>query len=230
MSNQYFRIFTLTPWDGLKSDQLTQVTLLSLKSVFSSFPILEKSFFDDLISNTYNQSHYTWNPTIKRIIGPNNEDYDISSFSFIWAIDNEGRTFQFLFQKIESTKNISQGVLVALAPPELAKLFAVHEKKAILRTLSLLNAPNKIKFLMILGPKGKSLIEEKQVFQFEKSREAKFMDALKIAPNLKGQWFPTVNLRCVNCNYEVKTLQNYSIVGLGNIICPQCGSNKLKNA
>ncbi|MBN1801225.1 MAG: hypothetical protein JW891_06935 [Candidatus Lokiarchaeota archaeon] len=229
MSNQYFHVFTLTPWDGLKSDQLTQVTLLSLKSVFNSFPVIEKNFFDDLVSNAYKQSHYTWNLTIKRIIGPNNEDYDISSFSFIWAIDIEGRSFQFLFQKTESTKNISQGVLVALAPPELAKLFAVHEKKAIVKTLSLLNAPNRIKFLMILGPKGKSLVEEKQVFQFEKSKKDLLMDSLKKMPNIKGQWFPTANLRCSKCNYEVKALKNYSIVGLGNIICPRCGSNKLRN-
>ncbi|MFX1238356.1 MAG: hypothetical protein ACFFAS_08430 [Promethearchaeota archaeon] len=229
MPNQFFQVFTLTPWDRLNSNQLTQITLLSLKSVFKSFPMIEKSFFNDLISNTHKFPHYTWNISIKRIIGPNQEDYDISSFNFIWAIDDQGRAFQFLFQKTGMTSEISQGILVALAPPELAKLFSIHEKKAIVRTLSLLNAPNKIKFLMILGPKGKSLAEENQLFQFSSSEKSNFIETMYNLPNIQGQWFPTVNLRCPNCGCEIKALQNYSIVGLGNIICPQCGLKKLKN-
>ena len=126
MSNQFFTIHTFTPWDGQNTNQLTQVKLLSLKSVFDSFPVIEKRFFNDLALNTANNAHYSWTLSIKRIVGPNNEDYDITNFNFVWAMDDQRRMYQFLFQKVAETREASQGVLVALAPPELAKLLRVR--------------------------------------------------------------------------------------------------------
>ena len=231
MSNQLFTVHTHTPWDGKNSNQLVQVRLLSLKSVFESFPVIEKKFFGDLVSHISNNNHYTWNLTIKRIVGPDNEDYDTSKFSFVWAMDDQNRMFQFLFQKVGEGKEVSQGVLVALAPPELAKLFVTHEKSAIIRTLSLLNNPNKIKFLMVLGPKEQSLVKENQLFNFSKNdlEKLKQFNHLKNMPNIQGQWFPTVKLRCSVCNNEITMVQNYSIVGVGNIVCPRCGQKKMAN-
>jgi hypothetical protein len=46
--NEFFKIYTYTPWDGLSTKELVDVKLLSVKSVFDSFPIIEKQFFDDL--------------------------------------------------------------------------------------------------------------------------------------------------------------------------------------
>ena len=63
--------------------------------------------------------------TIKRIVGPQNEDYDISNWSFIWAFDKDMRMYQFLFQYVIEEEK-SHAVLVALAPPELAKLFSKY--------------------------------------------------------------------------------------------------------
>ncbi|MBY9014027.1 MAG: hypothetical protein KGD70_16830, partial [Candidatus Lokiarchaeota archaeon] len=128
------------------------------------FPVVEPGFFDDLRSNMYKFNHYSWTESIKRIVGPNNEDYDIKPWIFIWGMDHEMRMFQFLIQKVEESKD-SQAVLVALAPPELAKLFEDHKEGAILRTLTLLNNPKKMKFLMVLAPKGKSIAEEQQILQ-----------------------------------------------------------------
>ena len=229
MSNQFFTIHTFTPWDGQNTNQLTQVKLLSLKSVFDSFPVIEKRFFNDLALNTANNAHYSWTLSIKRIVGPNNEDYDITNFNFVWAMDDQRRMYQFLFQKVAETREASQGVLVALAPPELAKLLVDYESSAILRILSLLNNSSKIRFLMILGPKGKSIAEESQLFQFNKrdAEKLKYTNTLKNMPNIQGQWFPTVKFRCPICNNEVSMVENYAVVGVSNLVCPQCGHKKM---
>ena len=229
MTNKFFSIHTLTPWDGQNSNKLTQVNLLSLKSVFESFPVIEKKFFSDLAVNTANNSHYSWILSIKRIVGPNEEDYDISKFSFVWAMDDQRRIYQFLFQKIGESKKESQGVLVAIAPPELAKLLMDYESKAILRILSLLNNTKKIRFLMILGPKGKSLAEESQLFQFNRNdyNKLKQVNALKNMPNIQGQWFPTVRFHCPICKNEVSMVQNYAVVGVNYLECPRCGYKKM---
>ena len=86
--------------------------------------------------------------TIRRITGPNAEDYDISTFNFLWAYDDQNRMYQLLFQKTEEKKK-SQAILAALAPPELERLFAQFKSEALHRILSLLNTPKIIKFLII---------------------------------------------------------------------------------
>ncbi len=219
-----FSIYTYTPWDGLKTQTLTQVKLLSLKSVFKSFPIVEQEFFDDLLSNIYNYNHYSIVKSIKKIVGPNGEDYDISNFSFVWAFDNQRRMYQFLFQKIKDDED-SRRILVALAPPELGKLFATHKKNAILRTLSLLINSKNMKFTMILTPKGKSIAEEQQIFQLNKKSQEKtnFMNVLKTMPNIQGNWFSSQNPRCPVCNQFLIEMKEYSIIGTGKYICPHCG-------
>lgn len=227
--NSYFSVYTYTPWDSLKNNQLTQIKLLSLKTIFKTYPIIEKEFFKDLTSNLSNNAHYSIIQSIKRITGTDNKDYDIKNFSFIWAFDDQGRMFQFLFQKIEDKKKISQGVLVALAPPELGKLFASHKSDAILRTLSLLNNPSKVKFLMILAPKGRSLVEEQQLFPIDKENleKVKFVNMLKEVPNIKGQWFFSREPRCPICNSLLTGIKDYK-VGLARLICPRCGYKKYK--
>jgi len=229
VSNQLFSIYTLTPWDGQNTSQLTQVKLLYLKSVFDTYPVIEKRFFRDLAINTANNAHYSWNLCIKRIVGPDNEDYDITKFNFVWAMDDQRRIYQFLFQKVGNTSEATQGILVALAPPELAKLLVDYESSAIVRILSLLNNTNKIRFLMILGSKGKSIAEESQLFQFNKNdaEKLKYTNTLKNMPNIQGQWFPSINFRCPICNNEVSMLEDYAVVGVKNLVCPQCGHKKM---
>lgn len=226
--SSFFVIYTETPWDGLNTNELTQVRLLSLKSVFKSFPVVEKEFFDDLKSKAYNYDHYSITQCIKRIVGPNNEDYDIMNWFFIWSMDNERRIYQFLFQRVKK-KNKLQGILVAIAPPELAKLFEHHQNKAIVRVLSLLNDPSKVNFLMILINKGKSLAEEQQVFQYYKKNmgKFKFINKLKTMPNIRGDWFPSNEPRCPICNTFLTEIQDYRI-GFGKLVCPQCGYKKVK--
>ena len=224
MSN-FFIIHTLTPWDELGTEQLSQVRLLSLKSVFKSYPVVEQTFFDDLSSKIGDYVHYSKMKTIKRIVGPQNEDYDISNWSFIWAFDKERRVYQFLFQNVIEEEE-SQAVLVALAPPEIAKLFSKHGKGAILRTLSILNDPSTINFLMVLYAKGKSISEEQQALTFNKRylERLKQADLLSKIPNIQGQWFPSFQPRCPVCN-AFMTVNGYKVV-FGKPICPKYGYGK----
>jgi hypothetical protein len=222
----FFSVFTYTPWDNLKTKSLAEVKLLSLKSITKTYPVIEPEFFDDLLSNLYNFKHYSWVQCIKRIIGPNNEDYDITPWNFIWAMDNEGRVFQFLIQKEKNKFKDSQATLVALAPPELGKLFNQYKEGAILRTLSLLNNPKKMKFLIILAPKGKSIAEEQQLIQVDKKtlEKLKRINKLKQMPNIKGQWFPTSEVKCPICKGPLTEISDYKV----GFVCPRCGFKKVK--
>jgi len=220
----FFNIYTETPWDNLNTNQLTQIRVLSLKSIFKSYPIIEPSFFDDLNSKIIKITHYMWVQSIKRIIGPNNEDYDVSNWNFIWAFDDQKRMFQFLFQKVEE-----QGILVGLAPPELSKLFSDHGKGAILRTLSLLTNPSNITFLLALGPKGKSIAEGQQLFRADKNylEKLNYIRTLKNIPNIQGAWYPSSDPRCPICNSFMSEIKDYKI-GFGKLVCPQCKYEKGK--
>ena len=224
--NNFFSVFTYTPWDNLNTQLLTEVKLLSLKSITKTFPVIEPEFFDDLLSNLYNFKHYSWVQCVKRITGPNNEDYDIAPWNFIWAMDNKGRVFQFLIQKEKNEFKDSQATLVALAPPELGKLFNQYKEGAILRTLSLLNNPKKMKFLIVLAPKGKSIAEEQQLIQVDKKtlEKLKHINKLKQMPNIKGQWFPTSEVKCPVCNGPLTEISDYKV----GFVCPRCGFKKMK--
>jgi DNA-directed RNA polymerase subunit RPC12/RpoP len=226
--SSFFSLYTKTPWDGLKTSLLSQVKLMSLKDLFKSFPVIEQTFFEDVLSNVYNQNHYSWMKTIKRIVGPSNEDYDISSFNLLWAFDNDNRMYQLLFQKVKE-KEKSQAVLVALAPPELGRLLGQHKSEALHRILSLLNKPKNIKFLMILAPKGKSIAEEQQLVQISKARINKLQNIQELGhlPNISGQWFPTTEIRCPSCNKLLVNIANLNQkIGFGQFVCPYCGYKK----
>lgn len=224
--NGFFSVFTYTPWDNLNTQILTEVKLLSLKNIIKTFPLIEPSFFDDLLSNMYKYEHYSYLECIKRIVGPNNEDYDIKPWNFIWAMDQERRIFQFLIQKVDYESKDSQAILVALAPPELATLFEQYKEEAILRTLSLLNSAKKMKFLMVLAPKGKSIAEEQQLLQINKKdlERMKFINTLKQMPNIKGQWFPASDIKCPICNSLLTQVYGTEV----GLICQQCGFKKVK--
>ena len=221
MSN-FFKIYTLTPWDSLNSKILTEVKLYSLKDIFKTFPVIEPEFFDDILSNLYQFKHYSWVESIKRIVGPNAEDYDIKPWNFVWGMDDERRIYQLLIQKIEE-----KAILVALAPPELGKLFKQYKKEAILRTLSLLNNPKRMKFLMVLVPKGKSIAEKQQLLQVNKKdlEKLKYNNIIKQMPNIKGQWFPEYSPRCPNCNKLITEIKGFN-VGFIKLKCPYCGHQK----
>ncbi len=225
--SSFFSLYTFTPWDKLNSNKLTQIKLLSLKTFFKRFPVVEKAFFKDIISNIYNKPQYTWMRVIKRIVGPENEDYNISSFNFIWAIDDQNRMYQFLYQKLEEKEN-SQVVLVALAPPELGTLLSKFKKGALHRILSLLNKPSNIKFLTVLAPKGKSIAEELKLLKVNENYPEKFdyINQLKNVPNIQGQWFPTLKPKCPQCKGILTEDQVYNI-RIGQSSCPNCGFRKI---
>ncbi len=225
--NDFFTIYTYTPWDNLRTNELTEIRLLSLKSLLKSYPVIEPAFFDDLVSNLYNFQHYSRIKSIKRINGTNKEDYDISPWIFIWAMDSVRRIYQLLFQKMKNETEGSQATLVALAPPEIGKLFSEYKEEAILRTLSILNNPKEMKFLIVLVPKGKSIAEEQQLLPISESKldNLKFINTLKKMPNIKGEWFPSFDPRCPVCKGIMTELKDYKL-GFKKLVCPQCGYEK----
>ncbi|TFG17426.1 MAG: hypothetical protein EU533_08295 [Promethearchaeota archaeon] len=226
--NDFFSVFTYTPWDKLNKKTLTEVRLLSLKSVFDKYPVIEPEFFDDLSVNMSKNTHYSWFECIKRITGPDKEDYKIQNWIFIWGMDTDNRIYQFLLQKLENTKD-SQAILVGLAPPELGRLFTEHKGDAILRTLSLLNTPKRLKFLLILKPKGLSLVEEQQLITLNKNDFEKidFVKSLKNMPNIQGQWFFPHNPMCPVCKGLLVENMDY-VKGYKKFVCPQCGYERKK--
>jgi hypothetical protein len=224
---KFFEVYTYTPWDNLDKKSLSKVRLLSLKSIFQSYPVLEQQFFDDITVKIRNQHHYSMYRTIKRVVGDQGEDYDISNWTLLWAMDDQRRIYQFLIQRIKEEKKV-QGVLVALAPPELSELFSKYKGEAISRILSLLNTPKKIKFLIVLNAKGKSIAQEQKLFPItnEDLKKKKVADYLKSLPNIEGQWFPNFAPKCPICGNQMVQLNGYR-VGFGKLVCPQCGYNKL---
>lgn len=227
LMSQFFTLYTYTPWDGLKTNELSQIRLLSLKSVFKSYPVIEQPFFDDLSSKISDYVQYSKMKTIKRIVGPQNEEYSISNWSLIWAFDKERRVYQFLLQNVIE-KEEKKAILVALAPPELVKLLSQYGKGAILRTLSILNDPSAIKFLMILYAKGKSIAEEQKDLTFNKRylENLRRADLLRSMPNIRGDWFPSYQPKCPVCNSFMTELDGYK-VGFGKLICTKCGYEKI---
>jgi hypothetical protein len=227
---EFFKIYTYTPWDGLNSNELVHVNLMSLKSIFKNYPVIEQEFFDDLSSNLTEQKHYFWFETIRRVIGPRNEDYDIKDWKFIWAYDNKNRVYQFLLQSVVLNQRVTQSALVALAPPELVKLFSDYKKTAIHKTFSLLNNSSGIKFLIFLTPKGKSIAEESKYLKMyeAKPNQLEYLQSLANKPNIKGQWFPSFEMRCPKCNEFIAEVVNYRM-GLIKIKCPRCGYEMTKN-
>ncbi len=230
MKNQtlYWNLLTYTPWDRLQTETLSKVRLMSILNIFDKYPIIGSNFFTDLNINIKEYSHYTFYKTIKRIIDPHNKDYTIQNWNFLWAQDKQRRMYQFLFQKVKKNDKI-MAVLVALAPLELVKLFSIHKKESIIKTLSLLNNPNNISFLTLLYAQGKSIAEESKDFNIADKflERIRFSNFLKEQPNVKGQWFPNYAPKCPICGSFMKELEGYRI-GFGKLICPKCGYEKNK--
>ncbi|MEJ2251439.1 MAG: hypothetical protein P8Y70_11750 [Candidatus Lokiarchaeota archaeon] len=128
---QFFEVYTYTPWDNLNTKTLSKVKLLSLKSIFKNYPIIEQKFFNDITEKIGNQSHYSKYQTIRRVVGPNEEDYDISNWNFLWARDDQRRIYQFLIQRIKKDEKIKFLIILAAKGNSIAqdqKLFPISEE------------------------------------------------------------------------------------------------------
>jgi hypothetical protein len=134
--------------------------------------------------------------------------------------------YQFLLQKLDFKKDTSQSALVAVAPPELVKLLAKYDSKAIHKILSIINDPPKIKFLIYLTPKGKSIAEEYNLLKLNKAQleQFEFLKSMANKPNIQGQWFPKSQgqILCPKCNENITNLIDFS-KRPGKFSCPRCG-------
>ncbi len=219
----FFTIFTTTPWES-QSEKLSEVKLLSTKTIFNAFPVLEKEFLDDLNILIAGKKHYSCFQTIRRVVGPDKEDYDIKNFRFIWVFDEKDRFYQYLIQIADSAQNQSKSILVAVAPPEIGKLLKNYGEDAIKKLFSLITTSTKIRLLIYLSPKGKSIAEELKTYNVSQKdlHNMNYIRSMANRYNLKGQWFPTFESRCPICNNVLTPLQDYR-VGFGKLICLKCG-------
>ncbi len=217
----YFTVSVLNSWDPKRSSKISEVNLLSLKIILGKFPMIEKQFFSDLRDNLKNKPNYFSLRSIKRIVGPQKEDYELADWTLLWGLDFKFRAYQVLIQKSKDGK----GTLAAIGPVGLASFFDRMKWNSILPILSLLNSPEKMKFLVTLVPKGESIVKEMEQQKLKSAQVEQIINQWNSMKNVEGQWFPSFKPRCPVCNGSMEELQGYQ-VGFAKLICPRCGYSR----
>ena len=222
----YFKVTVFNTWDPRGVKISSNVNLLSSKFILGKFPKIENRFFEDLNENIKNKPHYFSQESIKKIVGPEKEEYNILDWVFLWGFDFKKRGFQLLIQKETEGK----GILVAIGPMELASFFDRMKLNSILPTLSLVNSSNKMKFVVLLKPRQESIIEKTQIDKIDSKKLKEIVNYWKSIKNVNGQWFPKFKPRCSRCGTLIPELQGFEI-GFIPLICPRCESkiNKLRS-
>ena len=79
---------------------------------------------------------------------------------------------------------------------------------------------------MVLAPKGKSIAEVLQLFQINKKdlEKLQFVNTLKHIPNIKGKWFPTIDVKCPICNGPLTQVYSHEV----GLVCQRCGFKRVK--
>ena len=79
---------------------------------------------------------------------------------------------------------------------------------------------------MVLAPKGKSIAEEQQLLQINKKdlEKVQKINTLKQMPNIKGQWFPTFDVKCPICGGPLTQFYNREV----GLVCQRCGFKRVK--
>lgn len=220
----YFTVSVLNSWDPIKNNKISNVNLLSFKFLLGKFPKVEYSFFDDLKSNLKSELNYLSLNSIKRIVGTDKEDYELANWSFLWGLDFKYRSYQLLIQSSKEGK----GTIAAVGPVGLASFFDKMKWNGIIPTLSLLNSPDKMKFLVLLTPSGESIAKEKEQQKLRSFQVDQIIDRWNSMKNIEGQWFPSFKPTCPVCNELMEEFKGYE-VGFGQIICPRCGYSANKS-
>lgn len=214
----YFKVSLFNTWNPRDVKISSDVNLLSLKYILGKFPKIENKFFEDLKENIKKKPNYFSQDSIKRVVGPEKEEYDISNWFFLWGFDFKKRGYQLLIQIDKEGK----GILAAIGPMELASFFDRMKLNSILPTLSLINSTDKMKFVVFLKPRGDLIIKGLEMKGIEKGKIQQIMDYWKTLKNVDGQWFPTFKPRCPRCGRLIEGLHGFEI-GFIPLICPKCG-------
>ncbi|MHA1729298.1 MAG: hypothetical protein ACTSWY_11275 [Promethearchaeota archaeon] len=223
-----FKVVTRVSWDS----QPQKIDLHGMNELSGSYPIISIKFFSDLVLNIKTQKSY-WAESGFQSLIIGDKQYEPHEWIFLAATDFKDRFFQILFSR--SVEFRGKGLIAAVAPREFAgflQQFYVENKgeEAIIATLSLINDPNKMKsvVLFVSSPKeAKKAQTIRNITRKEKQSPElrqfnRWINGLKRAPNIKGQWFPSHKPVCPNCNEQLLGVPNYEI-GFVYLICPRCG-------
>jgi hypothetical protein len=214
-----FAAITHTSWQK----ETTQINLTSIKEAMSSFPMIERQYFDDLVNLCHNNSNYFVEAGLLRVINEQGKDLVADFWILLWAVDFRGRLFHILVER--NPEYGGKGAIVAVGPPEFLEFISSMKKNAILPTLTLLNSPEKMKSVGVLvsQPPKYAEVQKDRLKSMNFARFKGWIDDLKAAPNVSGQWFPATGAtKCPLCNAGMIPMGNYQ-VAFGQLVCPQCG-------
>jgi hypothetical protein len=220
-----FYLQTRGSWQ--KEPAVTQLT--DIKQAMSAYPLIERKFFDDLIDRCHTQKHYYVEAGLLKILNAQQKELDPNIWILIWAVDFRDRVFQILFER--NPEYGGKGAIAAVGPQDLLEFISSMKHNAILPTLTLLNSPEKMKQVAILVSRPPSYKEKAEAAQRsqELNRFKHWVDNLKQAPNVKGQWFPQNKIlnECPECSASMAGIAGENSV-YGILICPNCGHTLAK--
>ncbi|MCP4760971.1 MAG: hypothetical protein GY870_04260 [archaeon] len=215
-----FRVMTQVSWN----QQPQQLDLISMKELQGTYPLIANKFFEDLVRNIETKTHYYAESGFKLIIA-DNQYYEPHDWIFLWGVDFKDRVFWILFSR--SIELGGRGAIAAVGPKDLAEFMNQTGKNAIVPTLTLLNDPTKMKSLAVIvsSPKEAKLAEKALKPQAELQRFKNWVDQIKNQKNVDGQWFPSHEPICPNCNERMLGVADIRI-GFVQMVCPRCGNEK----
>jgi len=213
-----FKVITRTSW----APNYLTIELEDVYNIFSSYPLVSKKFFKDLVNNIERKNHYWAEAGFQEIIA-NGQRYEPHDWIFIWAIDFKDRLFWILFSR--AVELGGRGALAGIGPPEFTEFIKQFGKNSIIPTLTLINDPEKMKKVVVIV--SNPIEAKKPKINPELQQFKLWIDQLKMQKNVKGQWFPSFAPVCPVCNQKLVGLADYE-VGFAQMICPNCGYQQKK--
>lgn len=211
-----FTVVTQVSW----SNELQHLTLIPMNDLIGTYPVITKRFFVDLVKNIEAEQHY-WTERGFNDLVVSGKHYEPHEWILLWAVDFKDRAFWILFSR--SPEMGGRGAIAAVGPNEFGGFLQQMGDNAIVPTLTLLNDPTKIKKCVIIvsaPEKAKEKAIQNDVKQFKQ-----WVDSMKSQQNVEGQWFPTFEPVCPNCNERMLGVADVK-VGFVQMICPRCGHQK----
>ena len=223
-----FQVVAQVSW---MNNSIQKINLVGMSEIFGNYPLISSKFFDDLVLNMKNQTHYWAESGFQSLVMSNTgyepKEYEPHEWIFLAATDFQNRAFHILFSRSIEMKG--KGAIAAIGPNEFAGFMKGTGKDAIVATLSLINDPTKMKSVAIVVSRPKDA-KDKMVEARDKQDMARFQQwigKLNSDPNLDGQWFPTNDPICPNCNARMLGFADIR-VGFVKMICPRCGKEMNK--
>jgi hypothetical protein len=218
-----YQVLTQTSWQA----QPVQLNLTEIREAISPYPLIERQFFDDIMSLCHSQQHYVAEMGLLQVLSPEKKELNADFWILVWGVDFRDRIFQILIERHPDHQG--KGAIAAAGPLDFFEFLSSMKQNAILPTLTLLASTNKMKTLAVIVSKPKNYQEkakEKQSVQ-ALDRFQGWINTLKATPNVRGQWFPSAKPLCPICNEPLLEFNGVEVgFGMKQLVCPRCGATK----